>query len=324
MKTLPPQRLRQADWADIERQLVKIFREVIYDPLAKILQPALPDKLELKNDKFDDLRKALSRGRIEYAAGVFSGRFSASISVAIRSFGGKLDKRSSTYKIKPTAVPTWVREAAAQYKMEVRDINENIKKRLDEIQKNLPEELGAREIDATSAIKSVSEGFDHVARSMTVKPTLSEKSKEDMAKNYSTNLDLWVKKFTEREILELREIAEENAQKGVRAEFLADKIRRRFGVSASKAKFLAQQETSLFMSKFRAQRFGDAGVKRYIWRTSGDVKVRSDHKKLNGRIFSYTDPPVVDEATGRKGNPGEDYGCRCVDQPILEPVGISS
>ena len=324
MKTLPPQYLRQADWEDIERQLIKIFREVIYDPITEVLQPAMPEKLELKNDKFDDLRKALNRGRIEYSEGVFSGRFSASISIAIRSFGGKLDKRSGTYKVKPTAVPTWVREAAAGYKMRAKKMVKDLNARLDEIQKNLPEELGLHKIDATSAIKSVDQGFREVAKTMTVKPTLSEKSKEDLAKNYSQNMDLWVKKFTEREISELREIAEENAQKGYRADLLADKIRRRFGVSESKAKFLAQQETGLFMSKYRAQRFGDAGVKRYIWRTTGDVKVRHDHKSLNGRIFSYTDPPVVDEATGRKGNPGEDFNCRCVDQPILEPVGISS
>jgi SPP1 gp7 family putative phage head morphogenesis protein len=48
----------------------------------------------------------------------------------------------------------------------------------------------------------------------------------------------------------------------------------------------------------------------YIWRTRGDDKVRSSHSDNNGKIFAWDNPPET-------GNPGEDYGCRCVAEHYI-------
>jgi uncharacterized protein with gpF-like domain len=39
---------------------------------------------------------------------------------------------------------------------------------------------------------------------------------------------------------------------------------------------------------------------------------------MNGKIFSFDNPPVVDKKTGRKANHSEDYNCRCVAIPALD------
>lgn len=46
----------------------------------------------------------------------------------------------------------------------------------------------------------------------------------------------------------------------------------------------------------------------YIWRTSGDSKVRSTHAENDGKIFAWDSPPET-------GHPGEDYNCRCWAEP---------
>ncbi|MET0155760.1 MAG: phage minor head protein [Rickettsiales bacterium] len=46
----------------------------------------------------------------------------------------------------------------------------------------------------------------------------------------------------------------------------------------------------------------------YIWRTSGDDKVRPSHAANEGKIFAGEDPPET-------GHPGEDYNCRCIAEP---------
>ena len=46
--------------------------------------------------------------------------------------------------------------------------------------------------------------------------------------------------------------------------------------------------------------------------------MRKDHKRLNGKIFSWNDPPVIDTRTGRRGHPGDDYQCRCVAIPVFD------
>ncbi|MES2215226.1 MAG: phage minor head protein [Pseudomonadota bacterium] len=44
--------------------------------------------------------------------------------------------------------------------------------------------------------------------------------------------------------------------------------------------------------------------KYYIWRTSGDAKVRATHRSNEGKMFSTDNPPAT-------GYPGQDYNCRC-------------
>lgn len=49
----------------------------------------------------------------------------------------------------------------------------------------------------------------------------------------------------------------------------------------------------------------------YIWRTSGDNKVRPEHVANNGKIFAWDNPPET-------GHPGEAYGCRCRAEPYVQ------
>lgn len=51
----------------------------------------------------------------------------------------------------------------------------------------------------------------------------------------------------------------------------------------------------------------------YIWRTSGDAKVRASHAANNGRIFAWDNRPIT-------GHPGEDFGCRCKAEPYYSDV----
>lgn len=60
------------------------------------------------------------------------------------------------------------------------------------------------------------------------------------------------------------------------------------------------------------------GVEDYEWVTKRDDKVRRNHKRLDGRVFRYGDPPRGG-GTGPAdtGPPGSGYGCRCGAFPIL-------
>jgi len=50
---------------------------------------------------------------------------------------------------------------------------------------------------------------------------------------------------------------------------------------------------------------------KYIWRTRGDNKVRSEHADRDGKTFEWNDPP-------EGGNPGEAPNCRCSAEAILD------
>ncbi len=104
---------------------------------------------------------------------------------------------------------------------------------------------------------------------------------------------------------------------GVRHESLVDKVRKITGAGLKRAKLIARDQTVTYNATVRQEQARSLGIRYYIWRTSGDQDVRPLHKKLNGKKFSYDNPPVTD-AYGHRHNPGEDYNCRCVDEPVID------
>ena len=52
-----------------------------------------------------------------------------------------------------------------------------------------------------------------------------------------------------------------------------------------------------------------AGIKKYMWQTSGDERVREPHQKRNGKIFNWSDKGPY---------PRSEIRCRCDAVPVVE------
>lgn len=105
--------------------------------------------------------------------------------------------------------------------------------------------------------------------------------------------------------------------KGIRAgrrhERLAETIQERFSVSESRARLIARDQVNKFNGELNRARQSDLGITHFIWRTSGDNRVREKHEPLNGRRFSHK--------TGANGIfPGFEIQCRCTAEPDIEGV----
>lgn len=321
MKTLPPQHLLDTDYESIERQLKRIFWKIVYEPIVETIADfnvTAAAELELRNATVSALSQAIQFGRIQYQDGIFSGEFSASTSSALRALGAAFDKRARVYRLDASRVPASIKGDAALYQHAAKAAHAALSQKLTEMEKQLDDAVNIHTVDPTRTLQSVEKRFEKVGRNLEVMPTLSTLSVENLSKSYTSNMKLYIKDWSHGEIQHLRSTVKENAEAGYRFDTLASHIKDRYDVSASKAKFLARQETALFMSKYREERFSEAGVTKYRWSTSRDERVRDSHKHLDGKTFSYKVPPVVDLGTGRRGNPGSDFGCRCVDMPVLE------
>jgi SPP1 gp7 family putative phage head morphogenesis protein len=88
------------------------------------------------------------------------------------------------------------------------------------------------------------------------------------------------------------------------------------------AQFIARDQTAKLNADITRKQQEDAGVSEYLWRTQDDSYVRESHRHLNNKRFKYTDPPIVDDKTGRRANPGEDFQCRCVPLPVFDIEGV--
>lgn len=318
-------------FSDVERQLLALFFDVLFKPIVAILRPALGKEAEIRNAPADALTSALRSGRVQYADGVFSGRLSATISGALRDLGATFDKRAGVYNLPISKVPPWVIAQATAFNSKAQALHEQVVSELDRVQETLNVQLFDRPVNLAPTVSKIESEWRTAAEQLEIKPTLLPSALETIRREWAETAKLPIKKFAVEEVQALRKTVQDNAERGYRIDRLLQGIGSRYGVSQRKAKFLARNETSIFMSKFRRERFQEAGVRRYTWSTSEDSRVRpalgltpkerehaGNHRRLNGKVFFFNSPPVVDPNTGRRKNPGEDYNCRCVAIPVLD------
>lgn len=141
---------------------------------------------------------------------------------------------------------------------------------------------------------------------------------------YRTQIQQWAEQDTdlistlpEDALSDMQNIVEDGYINGRSKRKIVKDMRERFDVSRNKARFWATDQLSKLNADITRQQQTDCGVEEYIWSTSGDQRVRERHRELDGKKFRWDNPPIVDERTGRRAHPGEDYRCRCVAIPVF-------
>lgn len=108
--------------------------------------------------------------------------------------------------------------------------------------------------------------------------------------------------------------AQDAAMKGQSQKQLAEFIRERVDETyKNRAKIIARDQVATLNGNLMQFRQREAGVDRYIWRTSLDDRVRDAHVQLEGQVFRWNDPP-------EEGHPGEPIHCRCWADPVFDEL----
>lgn len=318
LKIIPPIKESTEDFEEIERRILDIFRREIYLPLLAELKDFAPDGTFLENSQWS-LVRALMDGQVTFHRGRFKGKFDSRVSREIKSLGGEYDRKTKSWRLASSKLPPDVDHAIRISDARFQEAAKRVTAR---IQKIVPAEVAdlIKIQDCfDSTLWKVEDAMDKSMKNIRVLPKLSARERDQIATEYTTNLTKYIKDFTEKEIVELREKIERNVMKGNRYERMISTIRKSYGVSQNKAKFLARQETGLMMAQFKSARYQAADVNEYIWTCvlgSPNHPVRPMHKDLDGKIFRFDKPPITAE-DGRRNNPGEDYNCRCMARPIV-------
>jgi SPP1 gp7 family putative phage head morphogenesis protein len=332
IRVLPGIRDTPEDYEAMEAEIRALFRREIYLPLAKDLG-AGPD-LILRNvlitNGLNVVLSALRSGRITFDNGKFYGKFTAAISRDLRELGARFNKVSETWDLRLDKMPVDLRVGISGSEQRFNRVLDKIVARLQQI---LPEEIadrfkGKKLFD--TALWRLDRKIDKSIRGITVSPQLTQAGREAIAEEYTNNMRLHIRTFADDATKKLRSQIETNAYLGNRYDAVSKMIQRSYQTSEHKAKFLARQETSILMAKFKKARYTDAGLPEYNWgcvnmphdtsptqNTLGNV--RYSHGILEGKRFRWDNPPITTEPGRpvRRNNPGEDYGCRCFARPIV-------
>lgn len=302
----------------LKKEILLQIYTIIFSPILKLVEAENVD-LVLNNSQYSALTTALMKGRISYVQDHFIGDFNAAISADLQKLGAVRIKTG--WHIKRENLPQPINIILANAESKFIQLGTKISETLSfaKLQK-----LSAKITDLFATqyyqeLNRLDRQIDKNTRnSVAIEAEVTPALKERIAKEFALNIEKYVQDFTGQEIIKMRELVQENVLKGGRATDLKKILIQRFGITERKAEFLAKQETSLMTSAYTFGRYQDLGITKYEWLTSGKENVRHDHKILNGKEFNFANPPITNQKTGARNNPGEDYGCECVAAPIVE------
>lgn len=312
-------RLKDSYWAEPE----VILRDFLWDTVFRQLF-ALFDEEDPRRDniKTTALMSALKSGAIHYQAGVFSGQFNIATSKELSAFAA-FDGRSKTWIGFP---PTEIITEAQRIKYAARGLNDRISTLLPQFQTRIDKQLKDLAFPMKTVIVDLESAAEVEMTDLSVWPVLTESAMKRLISGYNENQQLNVKNWAPEQVERLRAMVEKNVREGYNVGEMRELLMNEWGVSFNKAKFLARQETSLFVSTFRDERYQSAGVEEYVWLSAHDSRCREANRyggpahgpggPLHGHTFRFDDPPVSG-TRGEKENPGVPYGCRCIARPVL-------
>lgn len=131
--------------------------------------------------------------------------------------------------------------------------------------------------------------------------------------HYVTENASLIKSIPSNVVDQVEGIVQRAFSSGEHANTLADEIEERFKVGESRAQLIARDQVGKLYGMTNATRQRELGIEHFIWRTSGDERVRPEHDDLDGERFAYDDPPS-------EGMPGEPIQCRCTAEPDFDSI----
>lgn len=135
----------------------------------------------------------------------------------------------------------------------------------------------------------------------------------------SDNVKL-INSLTGRHLEDVKGIVTRAARAGTHHTEVRDQIQKQLGVTRNRAALIATDQIGKLNGEVNRIRQTNLGIRRYRWSTSQDEKVRHSHRALEGQIFEWKNPPVVNPKTGERGHPGQPIRCRCSAIPIIDDV----
>ncbi|WP_304403930.1 minor capsid protein [Helicobacter rodentium] len=88
-------------------------------------------------------------------------------------------------------------------------------------------------------------------------------------------------------------------------------------ISKNRVRFIARDQTQKAITALQNAKAQQLGYNYYIWHTAKDSRVSDEHKRLEGRIYSYANPTAIIDSYGNVGHCSQRPNCRSYPEPIM-------
>lgn len=313
-------KIKEAYTKLIEKALFSYLWEGIYKPMFEIMDTK-PVKAQ---NSLNIIIEALREGKIIYVDGGFKAKtkFTNTQSSQLVKWGAVWDKREKMYRLPESKLPDELRVTLAEVQINAENQIKLLQGYIEQVELNMPYIVESMVFD--NEVKTIladagNEVKKNVKHLNVIEPELSEQQKNEIAKAYTENVRGYVIiDFAQERIPEMRRKIQELVLKGYRTDKIQELLEKEYGIMSRKAKFLAQNETTIMLAEYKKVTYQEMGFDKFIWRTITDGRERELHKQLNGTVWRYDNPPIIDERTGNRGLPGQTYNCRCEAIPYMD------
>jgi SPP1 gp7 family putative phage head morphogenesis protein len=125
------------------------------------------------------------------------------------------------------------------------------------------------------------------------------------------NLEL-IKNVNIEQLQKIKALMYRSLRDGSRASSITQAIASIMKSSVNRASLIAVDQTLKLNGQLDRVKNENAGIKKYIWRTSKDEAVRSKHRAREGKSYFWNKGPPGGQ------NPGQEIRCRCTAEPDLD------
>ena len=184
-----------------------------------------------------------------------------------------------------------------------RDLDSKLRRLLQEVADALEQRIATFGLDEkVKKIAELAKGNSLREWKKAVKDTLGIDLLDDYYKGeiYDEAIRRWIsenilkiKSLPTETLGNMRQIILDSYLKGKSIRDIQKDIQEEYNVSKRYAQLLARDQIATLNAQISKLQQQDAGCRKYKWSTSHDSRVRDCHRSLNGKTFSWDDPPEI-------------------------------
>lgn len=282
----------------LENYFIQWYREKIFSKYKKISDSVV--KNTLPNNQLVDL---VDRGILYYCYGRLRIK---------RPTGSRISKLlKDNYKIDTSDYLYGVDQSVVDYAMELKQkAEQNAREYIgflssDEVKKEI------QDLDFGIFVTDMDEQYSQQYKDSIGKDVDHDDLRlKHLKEQYIENVKFWMSGVGSYELARFRTEGVRLLEQGNVQEF-ENFVKKRFAgsVTEQRIRFRIKQETALYNVAKESYQLVKDGFGQYIWKTKGDNRVRKDHQKLEGRLCSWSDPPLADSRSGIYAHPSQTWNC---------------
>lgn len=182
-------------------------------------------------------------------------------------------------------------------------------------------ELAQQLVDEASDVSAaaVATSLKKISENLTIKTDFVTAGMEEIAKaSVAENVSL-IKSIPEQYLTRVQgEVMRSITNSGGGLGELTKALEKYDGMTKTRAANIAEDQTRKVYTSINAKRLQRVGLDKFQWKYNFvGQKSRELHVQMNGNVYSFSEPPTIQESPLVKGLPGELPYCHCSITPVV-------